>query len=389
MIRALLISFLLILIVPCVHAKFHINEIYPYPSSNGDGFEYVELYNDGDSLVTSDYMLEDAAGNKLSFLDSIIATSSYSLAQSKNVLNNSGDTLKLLSKDGAIIETITYPAVSENKSYSRCALSDLWNIVEQTRNNMNATCASPTASSIPTASPTDIYVNTKDVYISEFVANPDKDSKEWVELYNSSDTDYYVKDWYIDDVDDGGAAPYQFSLQIPAHGYNVVELNRDLLNNTVDEVRLLTNNRMVVDKISYSQTQSSFSWGISGTSRDSFCFQRPSRTSQNNECISETAQITPYLTSAPTGAATTYPDKSDLNEDDKQATYNDYTDKVATPESIITPEVLGSMDKKADHENNNPSKKPMIYGLIIIIMVTGIILLVRVRSDMQSTEQYS
>ncbi len=242
MLRTLFISFLIILIVPAAHATLHINEIYPYPPSTGDGMEYVELYNDSDAMPSADYILEDDVGNKLSFLDTIIATSSYTIAQSKNVLNNSGDIVKLKTKSGSLIDTITYPSISESMSYSKCLVSDTWSTGTSSKNALNAVCTSPTVTLTPEIEHTPI--NTSDIIISESVANPEKDMKEWVELYNTSSNDYYLKDWYIDDVDSGGASPYQFSLMMPAHGYSVVELNRDMLNNTTDEVRLLTNNHI-------------------------------------------------------------------------------------------------------------------------------------------------
>jgi len=85
------------------------------------------------------------------------------------------------------------------------------------------------------------YAATNNVYINEFVSNPDSTidygcgiGKECVELYNDGITIQSLADWYITDLD--GNIKYNFTLpdSIPAKGYFVISMGSTTLNNDDD-----------------------------------------------------------------------------------------------------------------------------------------------------------
>src|SRR5689334_9944927 len=64
-----------------------------------------------------------------------------------------------------------------------------------------------------------------DVLINEFVAVPQTtQTTEWVELFNTTESDLDISGMYIDDIAGGGGAPKQIpaSTTIPSRGFYVM-----------------------------------------------------------------------------------------------------------------------------------------------------------------------
>ena len=106
-----------------VHSTFAsilINEIYPAPDQSN--FEWVELYNNGDSIVDlSMYSLVDSSGKKLILNSVFIDPKKYSIATSSGVLNNTGDTIILKDSTGFIVDKIIYEdSLDSQVSLTRC-----------------------------------------------------------------------------------------------------------------------------------------------------------------------------------------------------------------------------------------------------------------------------
>jgi hypothetical protein len=118
-------------------------------------------------------------------------------------------------------------------------------------------CSDEKSFSIPASSPD---APTKDIVLNEFVPNKSKD--EWVELYNRSGVDVGVNGWYIyDDTNTGGvqitgANTNTGGTIVPAHGWLVVNLNKNYLNNSGgDTVKLYSGvygTGTLIDKHSYT-----------------------------------------------------------------------------------------------------------------------------------------
>lgn len=76
----------------------------------GDGVEWIELYNAGDSSVTLEgWSIEDAAGKSTDLSTITIEVGSYAVVEEPNgKLNNDGDSIILKDATGTVIETVMY-----------------------------------------------------------------------------------------------------------------------------------------------------------------------------------------------------------------------------------------------------------------------------------------
>lgn len=98
------------------------------------------------------------------------------------------------------------------------------------------------------------------ISLSEFLANPESDNQEWVEIKNNNQESVSLTSWQVDDIE-GGSYPRNFdALDIPPQGYYVVYLTTNKLNNYGDSVRLICPTGEVVDSFSYDSAQLGYSW---------------------------------------------------------------------------------------------------------------------------------
>lgn len=153
---------------------------------------------------------------------------------------------------------------------------------------------SPTISVVPT--PTTVNPITG-VTISEAMVNPNSGESEWVELYNRNDYEVNLENWFIDDIENGGASPKQINIIIQPRSYSSIDLSSSLFNNNGDDVRLLDSSKNVVDSFSYEDSKVNYSIG---KNNNVFCLQKPSKNQQNNDCEqTEIISITPTSTPSP------------------------------------------------------------------------------------------
>jgi hypothetical protein len=94
------------------------------------------------------------------------------------------------------------------------------------------------------------------VRLSEFLPNPaGSDAGEWIELYNTGDTDVDISQWQLDD-EDGGSKPFHFpsGSLITSHTYQVWSkaATKLALNNNTDSVRLLDADNNLLDSVEYT-----------------------------------------------------------------------------------------------------------------------------------------
>lgn len=90
--------------------------------------------------------------------------------------------------------------------------------------------------------------------------NSDMPEGEWVEIYNNSDYDFDLADWYIkDDLDTDtnkimitAANTYPATTLIGAKSWLVVYMNKAVLNNTGDTVKLFDNTDTLIDSYTYT-----------------------------------------------------------------------------------------------------------------------------------------
>lgn len=165
--------------------------------------------------------------------------------------------------------------------------------------SLSPTIPSPTISQInPTATttiiPTSSYSsNYENIVISEVMVDP-IDGIEWVEIENKNNFKVEILKWYIDDEENTGGIPKEFSVSIDSGQLTVIELNSSMFNNAGDSVRLLNNNKIVKDSFEYSSSKKGISIGRSG---EDYCFQESSKSLINYPCIIEQSNTpTPILT---------------------------------------------------------------------------------------------
>jgi hypothetical protein len=102
------------------------------------------------------------------------------------------------------------------------------------------------------------------IRLSEFLPAPrDVFSQEWVELENLSNEEVQLNGWQIDDAE-GGSSPITLSAEhtIGPHGYLLVELNKAILNNSGDTLRLLAPDGTVVDEVTINASRPDRSYSL-------------------------------------------------------------------------------------------------------------------------------
>ena len=139
-----------------------LNEIFANPLNEDD--EFIELYNNSDSEIDlSGWSVADLV-KIYSIVDLKISPKSF-LTLDKSLtgiaLNNSNETVKLLDKDGIILDSYSYESTIEDKSFSRITdgVGEFSNGVNTTKNSPNAPAPTPTPTETP--KPTKIPTATK------------------------------------------------------------------------------------------------------------------------------------------------------------------------------------------------------------------------------------
>ncbi|MCS7093078.1 MAG: hypothetical protein NZL96_01435 [Patescibacteria group bacterium] len=73
-----------------------------------------------------------------------------------------------------------------------------------------------------------------------------------MEIFNNNDFQVQLRNWYLDDIENGGSSPKSFSIDIPAKSYRVILLSNSIFNNSSDSIRLLNPRREVEDSFEYT-----------------------------------------------------------------------------------------------------------------------------------------
>ncbi len=281
----------LFLFCPCTYAQLQITEIYPAPLSGE--FEWIELVNTSQNPEQlSLYSLTDATGKKIDLPDTILAPDEVIIATSSSILNNTQETVTL-SKGATQIETITYSGTfDQSKSLVRCGTE--W--ITTSSISKGSVNTSPCHVLTPTVIPTPYFtvspvpsqslepaISSTDLELSEFYPYPGSGEKEWVEFHNKTDTIMILENWYLDDVENGGSRPLQFTLEIPGLSFAAIELPSAILNNTSDTIRLLDHDQNEILTYSYTSGKKEFSFGKTG---NGYCLQTPTKNGPNTNCNS-------------------------------------------------------------------------------------------------------
>ncbi|MFH1565902.1 MAG: lamin tail domain-containing protein [bacterium] len=245
-----------------------ITEFYANPPNEEN--EWVEVYNPNDNeLDISGWYLDDIEGGKAGspylITDVKIAPRSYLALDfpKSGVLNNTGgDEVRILDSQKQVVASVSYKNVKT--SYSISLINGIWEFSSITKGGVNPVLVSDLSDEEEEINYPD------DVKITEFMACPNKDEEEWIEIYNDTGEELDLTNWKIDDIKDGGSSPFVLdeekvgkSLEVKKDSYFVISLSSSRFNNTGgDFVRLLNPNGDLVDETSYEECKTGYSYAL-------------------------------------------------------------------------------------------------------------------------------
>ncbi len=354
---------------PTPQPKLFISEVHAYPAD--DQSEWVELYNDGDSSVNlSGWSIDDIAdgGSTSQMLTGVVSGHSYTVIElAKSMLNNTGDSVRLIQPDGSALELFIYEHAEQFVSWSRTSITSvLFCLQPPTKGVANTPCAptptltptatitlspqptptitpkpTPTLTPTPTPSitPTPTATTPSSIHLSEIYPHPPSGQNEWLELYNSSGATALLRNWQLDDQVNSGSSPRTISLDIGAYGYAVVEFTSALMNNDGDTVRLINPAGTVIETFTYGDSTESQSWGKSIPTDQSWCRQNPTRGFANTFCIQPTS--TPVPTATPTSKTGTAPKATPQPTSTPRVSLSSGTQNILSPTGNRAGSVLG------------------------------------------------
>ncbi len=238
-------------------------EIYNYGSASVDltGWKFFEDdINHGISAPSDEMVLPagtyaiiaDVADNFLAAhpqFDGIVFDSAWT------TLSLSGEAIGLKDAQGAIIELFTYPEVGKTSLQRQAHDSDEWsdhpdgdsagaaNVFAS-----EASASTPLEQTITTPNSTQPSLAYRDVLMTELVADPLPDEKEWVELFNPGSTDIQLDGLVL--VEESGK-PVTLTGTLKAGAYHVHEYSSAKLNNSGDTLTLESAAGVLIDRVAY------------------------------------------------------------------------------------------------------------------------------------------
>jgi hypothetical protein len=245
-----------------------LNEFLANPKTRYDD-EWVELYNGGASADLAGWKLDDGEGGGSPYTlphGATIAPGGYLVIDlSVALLNNDGDTLRLIRPDGVVVDSTSFTDSAPDASRSRSSDGAWYDGGEPTPGQANLPPSgqdtpsdrSSTSNSSASGSTTMPASGAEQVSLNEVLPAPkDVFDAEWIEIANDGDMPADLAGWQIDDAADGGAplALPPGSVVAP-HGLLVVTVSRPLFNNAGDSVRLLRPDGTTADEFSYDGSE--------------------------------------------------------------------------------------------------------------------------------------
>lgn len=304
--------------------------------------EWIELYNNqAFARDLNGWTLDDGGDIDITLTGVIPARGFYLLERTDDAtvsdiaadqiytggLNNNGETLTLRDAAGNVIDTANGDggAWAAGSVAPACSMERIegdepesatnWRTnSNRTRNGVdaggNSICGTPkneNSKLSPTLTPTSTGTPAPDsLFVNEFLADPARDwnedgvsdeSDEWIEIYNANSFAVNLSGWLLDDVADGGSAPYVISdgTMIAAHGFLSFSrlVTHVALNNANDDVRLLKPDGVEADMISYKTSDKDTSWSRVPDGARFFGKECPPTPSATNCSVLPTPTVTP------------------------------------------------------------------------------------------------
>ncbi len=375
-IRKKILFFLFLTLVLPVYAQENlliINEIYPNPdTSSSQPFEWVEVINTSPLPISaSQILITDASGKKLNLTTDPIYPNQYAVATSASILNNSGDTVKIiLASTSAVLAEFSYAATDKEISWARCPdkIGPITKTTNQTPGSANL-CPTPTPTPTNTPSPAPTKTEEKQdkvfdqLQISEVYPAPLSGEKEWVEIYNPYDYEVLLEDYLIDDSPTGSSA-ISFTLNIPARSYRSIELPRSILNNSGDQARLLSPEGEEISTFSFDKTEKGRSWIKDPEGK--ICQSQPSRDQPNPAC--KNFQADPQSSPADEKNSRERPSAATASKKKKTQPPNLYTANLPVKTKAENAKILGVSTANTSDQKQEKNTSLFFFNHILLAL---------------------
>ncbi|MDP4001295.1 MAG: lamin tail domain-containing protein [bacterium] len=242
------------------YKEVEFNEIFPNPSGQDSGSEWVEVINTGtETIDLHDWILDDGeVGDK-------IGSSAYQIQSpvirpggvaiiiipaGKFALNNTGkETVRLFWPDKTLIHSVSYEDAVQDMSYSQTD-DGTWKWTTPTPEEPN-TFESEEASFDPTK-----------ILINEIFPEPEIGHEEFIELKNTGDKTADLNGWILAD----NASEYtikDLSLEPGEIGFVIKSVSKIALNNSGQEtVRLVDTDGKIMQEIEYEDAPKNKSYNL-------------------------------------------------------------------------------------------------------------------------------
>ncbi len=319
-----------------------INEVAWMGTSASANNEWIELYNQTNGEVNlTGWKLETQDGSlKISLVGTISANGFFLLERTDDktlpeikadqiysgAFANNGEVLILKDANGQEVFRVDgskgWPAGSAKSKETMQWVLDKWITASPTpkAQNFSSAVSAPAvdqkqesksvviiASSSPVLSVNPEPVKTvtldyaKDIIISEFLPNPkgSDENAEWIELYNKSPQDEKIGGFYLDDQK-GASSPYKIPDEtiIKAKGFLVFKRSETkiALNNSQDEVRLLSPSKDVLVVIGYKEAKEDEAGAYDANKQELYWTRTPTPGKENIITASEASTSSKVFT---------------------------------------------------------------------------------------------
>jgi hypothetical protein len=271
-----------------------INEVLSDPTDTANDKEFIEIKNNGDTEIDlSGFYTDDIEGGsspKLIASGTKIEAGGYLVFYMKGILNNDGDSARLLNPDKTLVTEVAFgKGASKDVSFARKTDGTYEWTTKNTPGGENVfdvivptptptptpvptptstptPTATPTSSPTPTSTPTPTPSSTPDYSWAKFLivneALPDPagndGENEFIEIKNTFGQAIDLSNFYIDDAE-GGSSPYKIPAGTTIEANNfLVFYSRDTkisLNNTSgDSARLLYPDKKLLTEMSFDKS---------------------------------------------------------------------------------------------------------------------------------------
>ncbi|MBI2607931.1 MAG: lamin tail domain-containing protein [Candidatus Doudnabacteria bacterium] len=242
------------------YKEVKLNEIFPNPSGQDSGNEWVEIMNVGDMVVDlHSWILDDGE------VEAVIGSSAYQIQSpiiepgglaiiiipaGKFALNNTGkETVRLFWPDKTLIDNVSYEGAIQDLSYAKNE-DGVWTWTTPTPEEPNLFEAE-TASFDPTK-----------ILINEIFPEPDVGVEEFIELKNTGEEVADLTGWVLAD----NASKYTITslvLEPGEIGFVTKSVSKIALNNSGQEtVRLIDPEDKIMQEIEYEDALKNQSYNL-------------------------------------------------------------------------------------------------------------------------------